>query len=507
MLYAPNRRTIEDQSKGKKTMTVIRPPAVAGMFYPGTAPELRSEISRLLGSVSGGDGPVPKAVIAPHAGYRFSGAIAAEAYARFKPARDIIKRVILLGPCHRVAVRGLAAPSAEFFSTPLGDVPVDREAIRSISDLPQVSEFDETHAEEHSLEVHLPFLQEVLDDFSLVPLVVGDSTNAEVAEVLEALWGSDETAIVISSDLTHYLDYDTAREADQRTCKAIENLDPDAIGRDQACGRVPVKGLLTIAARKRMNVETVDLRNSGDTAGPKDRVVGYGAWVFEETETSSGDKDNGFPAGSPPDFETATRALLARHGTMLLKLAGSSIEQGLSRGKPANVDVGSFPTELQANGACFVTLYKAGKLRGCIGSPEAHRPLIEDVAQNAFRAAFHDPRFPDVAVGELPDLHVSIAVLSPAVPMSFADEADFLNQLRPGVDGLIIQDGRHRALFLPSVWEQLKEPADFVTRLKLKAGMEADHWSDSFQAHRFITGEVKQSQLPDPKGIWKTANP
>ncbi len=488
-------------------MTAIRRPAVAGMFYPGSATELSSAVLDFIGSAESrlpGEGVgVPKAIIAPHAGYRYSGQVAAEAYARLKPAHDVITRVVLLGPCHRVAVRGLAAPSDDAFATPLGDIPIDRDAIDAISNLPQVSEFDATHTEEHSLEVQLPFLQEVLDDFTLVPLVVGDATNAEVAEVLDALWGGEETLIVISSDLSHYLDYEQAKAIDKRTCDAIERLDPDSIGGDQACGRVPVKGLLTTAARRHMRVETVDLRNSGDTAGPRDRVVGYGAWVFEETEPAnpiSDDDDARTDAGD--SFEAATRALLQRHGPMLLKLCAASIKNGLARNKPVNVDVASFPAELQRNGACFVTLYKDGKLRGCIGSPEAHRPLITDVAENAYRAAFHDPRFPNLTEEEIPHLHLSLSVLSPASPMSFDDESDLIGQLRPGIDGLIISDGPRRALFLPTVWEQLPKPENFLNRLKMKAGMAADHWSDGFKAQRFITGEVKQDQLSDPGSIW-----
>lgn len=484
-------------------MTAIRPPAVAGMFYPGSAAELSAAVHGFMDHVTESGSPVPKAIIVPHAGYQYSGAVAAAAYARLIPAHDVITRVVLLGPCHRVAVRGLAVPGVDAFATPLGDIPLDHEAITTISTLPQVTEFDPTHAEEHSLEVQLPFLQEVLDDFTLVPLVVGDATNAEVAAVLDVLWGGEETLIVISSDLSHYLDYDTARETDRRTCAAIEHLDPDAIGNDQACGRVPLKGLLAVAAKRQMRVETVDLRNSGDTAGSKDRVVGYGAWVFVEGDEDMTDEDDGLNEAGSPDFGAATTALLSRHGPMLLKLAATSIKHGLAENAAVNVDIASFPTELQQNGACFVTLYKDGQLRGCIGSPEAHRALITDIAQNAYRAAFHDLRFPNVSEDEIPHLHLSLSVLSPPSPMVIASEADLLAQLRPGIDGLIITDGAQRALFLPSVWEQLLKPDDFLSRLKLKAGMSADHWSDSFQAQRFITGEIKQDQLPEPKSIWQ----
>lgn len=224
----------------------------------------------------------PKAVIAPHAGYVYSGPIAASAYARFSPARDAIKRVILLGPSHYVAFRGLATARAEAWTTPLGAVPVDPDGVRRATALPQVSIRDDAHDREHSLEVHLPFLQVVLGEFKIVPLVVGEAEDDEVAQVLETLWGGDETRFVISSDLSHYHDYVTARTLDAATARAIERLRPKEIGREQACGRVPIRGLLRAAIAHGLRVETIDLRNSGDTAGPRSEVVGYGAWAFRE---------------------------------------------------------------------------------------------------------------------------------------------------------------------------------------------------------------------------------
>jgi hypothetical protein len=226
-------------------------------------------------------GAVPKAIIAPHAGYIYSGPIAASAYLRIKPARGRITRVVLLGPAHRVGFHGLALSSADYFLTPLGRVPVDQEAVEKISRLPQVHEMDAAHAQEHSLEVHLPFLQEVLGEFNLVPLVVGDAEPGEVAEVLELLWGGSETLIVISSDLSHYHDYKTAQKLDRATSQAIEQLRPEDIQYDHACGRNPVNGLLHMARKRGLKAKTVDLRNSGDTAGTQDRVVGYGAYIFE----------------------------------------------------------------------------------------------------------------------------------------------------------------------------------------------------------------------------------
>jgi hypothetical protein len=261
-------------------MSIVRTPAVAGMFYPSDARELKAAVAQYLAAADTGGG-VPKAIIAPHAGYIYSGPIAGTVYARLQPARGTISRVVLLGPAHRVGFRGLACSSAAYFETPLGRIETDHAAIQSIRDLPQVRVHDAAHAQEHSLEVHLPFLQEVLGAFRLVPLAVGAASAPEVGEVLERLWGGPETLIVISSDLSHYHDYASAQQRDRATSRAIETLDIDAIGYDDACGRDPVNGLLYVARRKGLHAHTIDLRNSGDTAGTRDSVVGYGAYVFE----------------------------------------------------------------------------------------------------------------------------------------------------------------------------------------------------------------------------------
>ena len=265
-------------------MTLIREPAVAGQFYPGNGSELRTAIRVLFEDVQAKPGPAPKALIVPHAGYVYSGPVAASAYASLRPWSGQYTRIILLGPAHQVAVRGLALSSADVFQTPLGDVPLDKKTIAAL-DMPNVRVFDATHQFEHSLEVHLPFLQSVIESFSLVPLVVGDASPETVAEVLDALWGGPETLIVISSDLSHYLSYDEARAIDKTTCQAIEGFEAHDIDHVAACGATPIGGLLIAARRRRMQVMTLDLRNSGDTAGDKSHVVGYGSWLFfEENE-------------------------------------------------------------------------------------------------------------------------------------------------------------------------------------------------------------------------------
>ena len=257
----------------------VREPAVAGLFYPDSPVSLREDVDRMLASrVSGG--PVPKAIVVPHAGYVFSGATAAAAFGRLRDARAEIRRVVLLGPSHRVAFHGLALPEAEVFETPLGPIPVDAEAAAAIADLPQVRRLDAAHAREHSLEVELPFLQRALDDFTLLPLAVGDASAREVAEVLDRLWGGPETLIVVSSDLSHYEDYDTALRHDAATTRKIEALMHEDLDWDDACGRVPVAGLLEQARRRGMGVTTLERCNSGDNSGDRSRVVGYGAYAF-----------------------------------------------------------------------------------------------------------------------------------------------------------------------------------------------------------------------------------
>lgn len=259
-------------------MSAIRTPAVAGLFYPANPRQLAHDVQEMLSEALPHD-LIPKALIVPHAGYIYSGPIAATAYATLEPVAARIRRVVLLGPTHRVAIRGLALSGAEAFDTPLGRVVLDAAAARSIAHLPQVSVNEQAHVLEHSLEVQLPFLQSVLPDFTLVPLAVGMATPEEVAEVLETLWGGEETLIVISSDLSHYLPYATAQRVDNDTVQAILRL-RQPIEHDHACGGTPISGLIVAARRHDLTPHLLDVRNSGDTAGSHDQVVGYAALAF-----------------------------------------------------------------------------------------------------------------------------------------------------------------------------------------------------------------------------------
>ncbi len=474
-----------------RAVTAIRSPAVAGTFYPADPTVLRQQIASFLAeadNVPPTGSALPKAIIGPHAGYIYSGAVAARAYARLAAARGKISRVVLIGPSHYVAFQGLAVDSAQAWTTPSGTVLLDTGAIAALRRLPQVTELEAAYAREHALEVHVPFLQQVLGDFRLVPIVAGNAPPEAVAAMFDAIWGGPETLIVVSTDLSHYLDYDACQRMDVRTAAAIERFDIDAITPTGACGAVPTRGLLLAARRRGMTIERLDLRNSGDTAGPRDRVVGYGAWALHARETHARET-------TVDEDDKAIEAL----GPGMIQLVRTGIALGFDTGRPAEINpTVPLPPRLAAPGAAFVTLRRNGMLRGCIGSAVAMRPLIVDVVHHAFNAAFRDWRFPKLALDELAGLELSVSVLTAPVPMAFADEADLLAQLRPGSDGLIIEDSSRAALFLPSVWQEVREPRQFLTLLKLKAGMAATHFSPAFVARRFRSIEVKGRMVGPP---------
>lgn len=259
-------------------VTMVRPPAVAGSFYPSSRADLSATVDRLLESAHpGAELEAPKAIVVPHAGYVYSGAVAASAFKLFEPISQRIKRIILVGPAHRVYLDGVASPGVSALATPMGQVLVDTDVLARV---PEVAADPRAHAREHSLEVEVPFLQRVAPHAKIVPLVVGHAPPEVVGHILEQLWDGAETRIVISSDLSHYLPYDEGRRTDARTARRVCSL--DTVGPEEACGAGGINGLLWIARKKQLRCAIVDLRSSGDTAGPRDEVVGYGAFAFYE---------------------------------------------------------------------------------------------------------------------------------------------------------------------------------------------------------------------------------
>ena len=463
-----------------KLAAARRPAAIASTFYPADPAQLRSGVEACLHAAASGLPRSmlhrPKVLIAPHAGHIYSGATAARAYARIQPFAASIRRVVLLGPAHRVYFKGIALPGVGAWASPLGSVPIDTLAADAIADLPFVVTDTEAHGPEHSLEVHLPFLQCALGAFELLPLVVGDATPAQVAEVIERLWGGPQTLVVISTDLSHFHTYDEANQIDAASCAQVMALSP-TLSHEQACGATPVNALLQLAARKGLRIEQIDRVNSGDTAGDRERVVGYASFALYEPAVGKG-----------------ASLLSDEQGLALVQLARASLHDAVGASKEPTPGLKSF----QAPGAAFVTLTKQGQLRGCIGSLQASRPLAEDVRANAQAAALQDPRFAPVSAGEAPGLVVEVSVLTAPQPLPFANESHAIWQLRPGVDGVIfecVEQGRtFRSTYLPQVWEQIPQARAFMAHLKVKAGLPFDFWSpqvclSAYQVQKFSESE------------------
>lgn len=494
----------------------IRPAAIAGQFYAADPEELTIKLDHMLdqaesaGALDVGleDSPAPfpkaypKALIVPHAGHVYSGSCAASAYVKWKDSP--IKQVIMLGPAHRMAVNGMATSSASHWQTPLGQVKIDKDAQRLAESLPFIKPDDGAHQQEHCLEVHLPFLQKILgDDFTLLPIAVGQAEIDQVREVLELLWGDHETGILISTDLSHFLPYDQCNRIDGKTAKAVEQFQWNAIGRYQACGRIPLGGLLSLPVlgktaaitKQSFVIERLGLINSGDRVGSKDRVVGYGAWaIYESAEAAAHIAPKTAhiapTAGELTDQERADIELVAKYGQALLRLSQQALHLAVQQGRLVKPRHDGLNAKLLEARAVFVTYEKQFQLRGCIGSLQAHRPLVDDICANSIAAALKDPRFPPIAEHELKDIQISLSLLGKPEPMAFNDQADLLRQIQPFKDGLILEDAGKRATYLPQVWEQIPTAEAFLASLKQKAGLPADHWSDQIKIMRYRATKI-----------------
>jgi AmmeMemoRadiSam system protein B/AmmeMemoRadiSam system protein A len=445
----------------------VQPANLAGHFYPAGPDELAAGVD---GSLARANPPplVPKAVIAPHAGHIYSGDVAAAAYRLLGQRKGAIKRVVLLGPNHRVPLSGIAMSPADAWATPFGPLPVDRPSRDTIARQFGVAVTPAPFVNEHSLEVHLPFIHRSLGEVEVLPILVGHTPRDSVSKLLEALWGGPETAIIISSDLSHFHDYATCQTKDAETTIAIERLQPAGCDGDRACGRFAIHGLLDQAQRRDLRVTALDVRNSGDTQGLRERVVGYGSFAFEYAHTAQ--------------LPQVTRNLL-------LDLVRHAVRYGAhNSGAPLKVKFdGPVPPMLRAQRASFVTIKIGDSLRGCRGSLIPHRSLLDDVVDNAHKSAFDDPRFPPLTPAELEQINLHVSILSTPRHIPCEGDAELACALRPDVDGLIIRDGDRRAIFLPSVWSGIPDPMNFIRSLKHKAGLAPDHWSPNFQAFRYVT--------------------
>lgn len=482
----------------------VRPPSIAGTFYPADVSSLNRQLDRSWAARQPLDVPPPKAMIAPHAGIVYSGPIAATAYASVEQAAAQIERVVLLGPSHHFGLHGFAIPSVTAFRTPLGEVELDSATLQRLARRPDVTVSDSIHGPEHSLEIQLPFMQRALGVFQLVPVVVGGVNAASCASLLADVWGGAETLVVISSDLSHFLTQASATAHDAQTTRIIEELDADAVLSADACGRHPIAGLLLQARRRGMTMRTVDVRTSADTAGDPSRVVGYGSYLFWEADADAQARPPAAadPANSPSD---PLDRISADDRAALSALAWRSIGDGLQRGAWLSelgarhampVDVRQHSERLQRHGASFVTLHRRGELRGCIGTTRAWQPLAQDVVQHAFAAAFRDPRFAPLPPEEFMDLDIELSVLGTPRDVQAADRDALVALLQPGVHGLILSAGRHAATFLPSVWDGLPDPYAFIAHLERKAGIGSGPWPSNIRTQLY---EVQKWSAPRPQ--------
>lgn len=442
-----------------------REPAVAGMFYPAQAGALEAELDRAFEKAGQGSGmAMPRAVISPHAGLRFSGWLAARAWAETAGAKA--ERIVIISPSHRHDFEGIALPSSSVFHMPGFEVEVDRAVCNALAAAGLARVVEAAHDREHGIEMQLPFLNRLHPGARIVPLVTGRVETRAVARAVDFLAGGEGPAplFVLSSDLSHFLTLGNARTHDEETARLIETGGWASLTPQHACGARAVAGYLASDHARGTRAVRLAMANSADVTGDASRTVGYGAWALHDSDST---------------------VVAPGHRTELLRAARQSLGSRLARGRVPEVGLESFAPPLRGHAAAFVTLQKKGRLRGCIGSLAAHRPLARDVVVNAAKAGFEDPRFAPVTARELGHVRLKIAVLSPARPMAFADQADLEQQLGPGRDGLILSDGGHRGIFLPMVWESLTAPHEFVNQLKRKAGLPAGHWSGSLRIERF----------------------
>lgn len=507
---------------------ITRPAAVAGSFYPAQADRLRSSVQALLMDAQGrinkeNFSDNPQALIVPHAGYIYSGNIAASAYVSL-PAPEKIRRVLLLGPAHRVSFHGVASPDCDRFETPLGEIQLDTRALYQLKQQLLIKDDKKAHHSEHSLEVQLPYLQETLGKFELVPLLVGNVPPQHIAQIIDDLVDEylqeglslDNFLTIVSSDLSHFHEYQTANIKDKSTSEAICQRSSSLSG-DEACGCRAINGLMMSNFAAQLAVQCIERGNSGDTCGNKDRVVGYGAFALTSktrsdstsltnrttaakrhlSETSPKQQAPSVLKPEPTDRETDRSyqpiKLNASEKRFLLNLARSAIEHHLN--PDMKLLSGSIPEIVNNNWSCFVTLQKHGELRGCMGALQAYQPLYFDVIEHAQSAAFRDYRYQPVTEDELKFIDIEISVLSSEYPIEFSSERDFLQQMTPGQDGITIESGHHRATFLPTVWDQLKTADEFLLHLKQKAGLTVGAWPDDIKAWRYSTAQFSEKDF------------
>ena len=449
---------VEDISAQQKK---VRKAVVAGQFYPGSKKGLETQVQEYLEKAEKVElgGPL-RALVAPHAGYIYSGPIAAYAY---KQIQKPFKRVFIFASSHSADFDGLSVP-AEYthYATPLGEVPISP-IVQELLQEEGVSYVPEAHIA-HIIEVQLPFLQLLLEDFEIIPVITWRMNLEDIQRFgdLFSRYADDDTLFIVSTDLSHYHPYDDAVRLDTSCVQALEQLDFQEVANSELCGKGAALILLEIAKKQGWQGKILNYRNSGDTAGDKDRVVGYSAIAYYSK----------IPSNLP-------EPLSEEEQQMLLELAEATVELYVKENEvfePEADRFAEFPRLSESRGA-FVTLKKQGQLRGCIGSLVGRQPLYVTVRDNAIKAAAEDPRFKPVTEDELAEITLSVSVLDVPQPLEVASPQEYLEKLTHQ-DGVILVNGRHSATYLPQVWEQIPETEQFLSNLCMKGGARPDCWHD-----------------------------
>lgn len=443
----------------------IRKPSVAGQFYSSSEKELSEKIETYTKNFKKEVNFDSRAVIVPHAGHDYSGALAAKGYQYLK---QDLETLIIFSPAHRYAVESFVLPTDDAWEVPTGNVFIHKDITEKIKNMG--GEYcDEAFINEHSIEVQLPFIKKYFPEANIVPVLVGGVDFKTLSNIISAFWEDEKIGFVITSDLSHFRNKQEAMRIDNVTADMIEKLVPENILPEQACGYKAVGALVNFARERNYSLVRVGITDSSEKSGDVTGVVGYGSWYLAEKER--------------------IEFLKEHFSQIMVQLAKLSIKSQLER---VNLKIENCPRALETKIPCFVSLFIEGNVRGCIGSVIGEEPLVVNLCQNARKAAFQDPRFIPVEAKEFEKLEFSISLLSAPTRIIFKDEADLLEQLRPDVDGLIIKDIGRQAVFLPDVWQAIPDKKQFLNALKQKAGLAPDWFSDTFEAYRYTTSSVKE---------------
>ena len=481
-----NPEKITNYSLRDADINKTREAAVAGLFYPADMYQLEREVDGYLQLSAPKLHRRPHIMIVPHAGYMYSAEVAAKAYQQLLPFEREIENVLILGPAHRVSVKGVALSSAEYFKTPLGYVTVNQEISQKLATLPLFKYNNLAHKNEHSLEVQLPFLQKTLKNFSIIPMLYGEISPKEIVNTLHPLLSDNRTLLIISADLSHYLDDSTARAIDEQTAQMVENGIP--LDEHRSCGSIGINAAISLAKKEGLKPFLIDMSNSGDVSGSTASVVGYASWIFAG-------EPNPKPELSTLEQEIENIENFVRHNKNdLLQIVKRALDKAVNQ-KHYTPDRKDYPDVLFNKGATFVTLTKKGELRGCVGTLLPNRSVAHDLAQNAFAAANEDGRFSPLQKNELSEINFNISFLTGYEKIEATNEDDLLDKITPGMDGLVLRDGNRQGLFLPAVWKQLPNKKEFLNNLKIKAGLSPSYWSNNVKVYRFRTVEISENEL------------